>query len=130
MYGPFGNNFSKVSDVCNISFSLHQLGIRVQVDTSFAKKEAKACCLLAVSSNYVEYTLQIPCRTKISSKLLRYRDKHIFAFKKVIQYGRRKWQENDFWEKPPVYSADTLRVKNFVEIALSRSVCEINVFLC
>ena len=34
-----------------------------------------------------------------------------------------------FWEKLPVDSADTMRVKNFVEIAQSRSVSEINKFL-
>ena len=39
-------------------------------------------------------------------------------------------QENDFGEKSPVDSADNLRVKNFVEIALSRSVSEINMFSC
>ena len=36
---------------------------------------------------------------------------------------------NDFWEKSSVNSADTLRVKNFVETALSRTVSEINAFL-
>ena len=46
-----------------------------------------------------------------------------------IQDGRQKWRENDFWEKSPVHSADTLWVKNFVEIALSRSVSQISVFL-
>ena len=40
-----------------------------------------------------------------------------------------KWQRNDFWEKSPVDSADTLRVKNFVEIAPSHTVSEINTFL-
>ena len=35
----------------------------------------------------------------------------------------------DFREKLPVDSADTLRVKNFVEIALSGTVSENNVFL-
>ena len=47
-----------------------------------------------------------------------------------IQDGRQKWWENDFWEKSPVDSADNLRVKNFLEIALSHSVSEINTFLC
>ena len=46
-----------------------------------------------------------------------------------IQDGRQKWQENDFCEKSPVYSAEILWVKNFVEIALSRSVSKINMFL-
>ena len=32
-------------------------------------------------------------------------------------------------EKPPVDCAETLWVKNFVEITLSRSISEINVFL-
>ena len=51
------------------------------------------------------------------------------AFYAEIQDGRQKWQENDFWVKSPVDSADTLRIKNFVEIALARSVSKINVFL-
>ena len=63
------------------------------------------------------------------SVLLRFRDKHIFAFKAEIQDGRQKWWENDFCEKLPVDSANTLWVKIFVEIALSRSVSEINAFL-
>ena len=39
-----------------------------------------------------------------------------------IQDGRQKWQENEFWEKLPVDLVDTLQVKNFDEIALSRTV--------
>ena len=35
-----------------------------------------------------------------------------------------------FCEKMPVGSADTLRIKNLIEIALSRSVSEIYSFLC
>ena len=53
----------------------------------------------------------------------------VFAFKAEIQDGRQKWRENNFWEKSPVASANTLQVKNFVEIALSHSVSEINAFL-
>ena len=37
--------------------------------------------------------------------------------------------EKDFCKRSPVDSADTLWVKNFVEIALFRSVSEINTFL-
>ena len=40
-----------------------------------------------------------------------------------------KVAENDCWEKSPVDPADTLRVKNFVEIALAHSVSKINMFL-
>ena len=52
----------------------------------------------------------------------------IFAFYAEIQDGRQKWRESDFCEKPPVDSADNLQVRNFVEITLSRTVCQINVF--
>ena len=47
-----------------------------------------------------------------------------------IQDGRRKWQENDFWEMSPVHAADTLVVKHFVKTALSHTISEINAFLC
>ena len=60
---------------------------------------------------------------------LRFRVKWVFAFNAEIQGGRQKWWKNDFCEKPPVDSADTLKVKNFVEIALPRSISEINAFL-
>ena len=52
-----------------------------------------------------------------------------FTFYAEIQDGRQKWQENDFCETSPVDSPDTLWVKNFVKITLSRSVSEINTFL-
>ena len=52
-----------------------------------------------------------------------------FSFIAKIQDDRQKWRENDVWEKLQVDSADTLRVKNFVEIALSCSVPKINRFL-
>ena len=54
----------------------------------------------------------------------------MFVFYAEIQDGRQNWRENDFYEKSPADSADTIGVKNFVEITLSRSVSEINVFLC
>ena len=53
-----------------------------------------------------------------------------FVFYVEIQDGHQKWWENDFCEKSPVDSLDTLRVKNFIEIALSCSVSEINTFWC
>ena len=46
-----------------------------------------------------------------------------FAFYAEIQNGHPKG-------KSPVDSADNLRIKNFIEIALSRSVSEINTFFC
>ena len=58
-----------------------------------------------------------------------FQDKCIFAFYAEIQDGHQKWQESDFWEKLPVESTDTLWVKNFVEIALSRTISKKNVFL-
>ena len=65
------------------------------------------------------------CRNR--SITLRFQDKRVFAFKAEIQDGQ-KWRENNFWEKVAVDSADTLQFKNFVEIALSHSVSEINAF--
>ena len=37
----------------------------------------------------------------------------------------QKWRENNFWENSPVYSENTLGVKNFDEIALSCTISEI-----
>ena len=67
------------------------------------------------------------CRNRSIS--LHFRDKRVFAFYVEIQDGRQKWWKNNFWGKLPEDSADTLWVKNFVEIALTRSVSEINTFL-
>ena len=47
----------------------------------------------------------------------------IFSFYIEIQDGRQK---SDFCEMSPVHSADTLWVKNFIKIALSRTVSKIN----
>ena len=60
---------------------------------------------------------------------LHFRDKRVFAFYVEIQDGHQKWRENNFCKKSPVDSAAILWVKNFVEIALSRSISEISVFL-
>ena len=54
----------------------------------------------------------------------------LFELYTEIQNGHQNWRENDFWEKSPVDSANNLRVKNFMEITLSRSISEINTFLC
>ena len=76
------------------------------------------------------------CRYPVGQKFrrnrsisLHFRDKHVFVFNTEIQDGRQKWRENDVCKKSSVDSSDTLRVKNFVEITLSRSIIEINVFL-
>ena len=50
-------------------------------------------------------------------------------FMTEIQDDCQKWQENNFWEKSPIDSTNTLKVKHFVEITLSHTVSEINVFL-
>ena len=58
---------------------------------------------------------------------------YLFIFLRFMQKfknGHQKWHENDFWEKSPVDSAHNLWVKNFVKIALSCSISEINTFLC
>ena len=51
-----------------------------------------------------------------------------FLFYAEIQNGHQKWQENNFCKKMPVDSAATLWVKNFIEIALSRSISEVVFF--
>ena len=48
-----------------------------------------------------------------------------FCIYAEIQDGCQKWRENDFGGKMP----DTLRIKNFVEIALFCTIVKINVFL-
>ena len=49
-------------------------------------------------------------------------------FNTEIQDGRPILQENNLGEKLPVYSADTLGVKNFSKITLSHTVSKINTF--
>ena len=46
-----------------------------------------------------------------------------------IQDGSQKWRQSDFCKMSPEHSADTLWVQNFVKIALSHTVSEINVLL-
>ena len=93
-----------------------------------AAKSGRKIFLRKVASGLYKYPVgQKFCRNRFIS--LRFRDKHIFLFKTEIQDGRQKWRENNFWEKSPVDSADTLWIENFVEIALFRSISEINSFL-
>ena len=58
-----------------------------------------------------------------------YRDKWVFVFYVEIQDGYQNWRKNDFGDNSPVVSAETLWVKKFVEIAVSRTISEINAFL-
>ena len=53
----------------------------------------------------------------------------INTFYTEIQDGCQKWWENDFCDKSPIESAETLRIKNFGEITLALSVSKINSFL-
>ena len=62
------------------------------------------------------------------SSLLSFQDKYVFVFCTEIQDGRQNWLGNDFGENLPVDSEDTLRVKNFIKIALACTVSEINTF--
>ena len=84
--------------------------------------------LKKVTSSLCRYPVgKIACRNHNIS--LRFLDKRFFAFYAEIQDGHQKWRENDCWKKLLVDSADTLWVKNFVEIALSCYVSEINTIL-
>ena len=49
----------------------------------------------------------------------------IFGKNSKIQNGRHFWGGENFWKLQRVQSSDTLRVENFAEIALSRTVKEI-----
>ena len=77
---------------------------------------------------------QIPCWS-ITLSCFVFREKHVFVSNTEIQVmqkfkmGAKSGRENDFCEKSPVESADIMRIRNFIEIALSRSVSEINGFL-
>ena len=81
-------------------------------------------CLLCRNSRWPPKVAGQQFLRKGASRLCRYPVGQ--KFRREIQDGRQKWWENDFCEKSPVYSANTLWVKNFIEIALSHSVSKIN----
>ena len=58
------------------------------------------------------------CRNRSISH--NFQDKCIFAFYTEFQDDCQKWRENDFLNKLADNSTETLRVKNFVNIALSQ----------
>ena len=91
-----------------------------------AKSGGKTCKMSPVHS---ADTLRVKNFVEIALSRYVFRDKPAFAFYTEIQDGHKKWRENYFWEKRLIHSSDTLWVKNFVEIALSRSVSKIKVFL-
>ena len=90
-------------------------------------QENDFCEKLAVDSAASYPVGQKFCRNRSIS--LHFRNKRVFAFNAEIQNGCQKYLENDFYEKLPVDCAATLGVKNFVVIALSHSISEINRFL-
>ena len=73
--------------------------------------------------------LQVKYFSGIHSILLCFQHKQVFVFNAENQDRCQKWQENNFSEKWVVDSAATLWVKNFVKIALSRSISEISGFV-
>ena len=78
----------------------------------------------------------MPCGLNISMKSLYLawlrREKQIcvFAFLAKIQNGRHFWGEETFIKLSIVHCLDALWVENFDEIALSRTVKEIEANLC
>ena len=54
----------------------------------------------------------------------------IFGKNSKIQNGRHFWGGENFFKLPIVHSSDTLWVENFDEIALSRTVKEIEANMC
>ena len=86
-----------------------------------------------------EYISQIPCGSKISTKSLLSRTVKeieanlcfaIFGKNSKIQNGHYFWGGENFLKLPRVHCSDTLWVENFDEIALSRTVKEIEANLC
>ena len=84
--------------------------------------------------NWHGYSAEIPCASKISSKSLylagfsRYKHFYVLQFLRKIRkfkmaaiFGETKF----FWKLGKVLRKNILRVKNFVEIALSSTVFEI-----
>ena len=82
------------------------------------------------------YIPLIPCGSKISTKSLylarlrRYKQFCVFPFLAKIQNGRHFWGGENFLKINNIHSSHTLRVENFDEIALSRTVKEIQAILC
>ena len=94
-----------------------------------ASKRGRKTIFRKIAGRLCRYpTSQKFCRNHGISLRFQFQDKWVFVFNAEIQDGCQKWRENNFCEKSPVDSADTLRVKNFVEIALSHSIIEINMF--
>ena len=80
-----------------------------------------------------QYTRQIPCGLifhKNYSISNGFPDKCVVRFMQKFKMATKKCQESDFCKMSPVHSVDTLRIHNFVIIALSHTVSEINVLLC
>ena len=81
--------------------------------------------------NWQEYIAQIPCGSKIStnSRAVKSIEANlyfaIFGQNLKIQNGRHFWGGENFLQIPRVHWSDTLWVDNFDEIALSRTVKEI-----
>ena len=120
--------------LCLICFSsydkmqsfIHESGL---AEIKMAAKSGGEMFLRKVTSRLHRFPADQKCRRNRSVSL-RFRDKRVFAFNAEIQDGCQKWMENNFCEKSPVNSENTLRIKNFIEIALSHTISEINVFLC
>ena len=89
--------------------------------------------------NWHGYSAEIPCGSKISSKSLylagfsRYKHFYVLQFLRKIRKFKMAaifGETNFFCKLGQLLCRDTLRVKNFVEIALSSTVFEIQAFLC
>ena len=77
-----------------------QDGLQKWRGKQFLRKFTSRLCRYPVDQKF--------CRNR--SILLRFQDKHVFAFNAEIQDGRQKWQENNFCEKSPVDPTDTQRL--------------------
>ena len=111
---PVGQKFCR-----NRSISLHFRNNRAFVFNAAiqdgCQKWPENFFLVKVASRLVTYPVGQKFHQSRSISL-RFRDKRIFAFNPEIQDGHKKWQDNNFCEKLPVDSADTLWVKIFVKL--------------
>ena len=107
-------NFVEIALSCSVSDINRFLRLTQKFKT--AAKSGRKTIFWKIASRLCRYPVgQTFCRNRSIS--LRFQDKQVFVFNAEIQDGCQKWQENDFCEKLPIDSADTLGVKNCFYLA-------------
>ena len=120
-------NFVEITLSCTVS-EINAL-LRFMQKFKMATKKWRESDFCKMSPVYSADTLWVQNFVRNCSISHCFQDKCASVLYAEIQDGCKKWWESDFCEKSPVDSACTLWVKNFVKIALSRTVSEINALL-